>query len=148
MCPAELCEDILTCDTIACSKKAEDSTDDADCFFVDAIIETTSSVSCVTAALAKELGVVRDPKDGPEVRLADGRKVRVHKKIALIRINLTINQNERMEEYSHVLQCAVMPAESREVSLDRHTMNILKRDVLRRKHLPPDVQQYTDWQRR
>ena len=74
--------------------------------------------------------------DGPHMRLADGRQVRLRKKTTPLIIQIPVAQGGRTETHWHIIRFAVPPDKRQRALLGRHALTKLKKEIFARDRLP------------
>ena len=97
--------------------------------FVDAVLDSGASVSCLTQETADQLGVVEDWKTGPLVNLVDGRRARLTKKTALVDVHIPITQNGETEMYHRRMRFAVIPGTTQRMIIGQQMLGQLQSDM-------------------
>ena len=128
--------EVETVDLKICNMQATNVMHSGNSFLVPTILDSGSSISCVTSSLAQHLGVSRAWHNGPTVRLADGRRVQLKKKTALVRVGIPITVRDREEIYTYDIKCGILPGKSHRLLLGRHTLHKLKTEMSSRDQLP------------
>ena len=109
------------------------------------LLDSGSSVTAMSSAMANELGIVEEWTNGPTVRMADGRRVRLRKKTAPVKLQVPMYENGFYALYDYTIRCAVLPGKCQRLLLGRATLQKLKRDMQRKGQLTDQVVPRTGW---
>ena len=96
---------------------------------VSAVLDPGASASCVPPGVADELGVKEPWKTGPQVGLADGRRVWVTQMTAPLNVSFTTYRNGHYRICQRQIRFAVIPGEAHKMLIGSRTASQLQHEM-------------------